>query len=174
MLTSALVVVFLGGVIVESGPNLASIPGPYIVVADSRSVEPQGIAAATWGLTYLGPNKRVATDRINQMLMNTYGDQRVVTYLNDKVDVSPIFYSEQFDNSDLAILRSGQIQYLVVDLRLSTALPLEGTYFEIDQPTQPTQIIRRDALTKFNTVTQMNRLFDSGNIAIYDAEAFLQ
>lgn len=169
-ITAIILVIYLGNIIVETGPNLTIIPGPYLVVADARSVEPEGIEAAMWSLANLGPDNHVATDRINQMLMSVYGDQRIVTSLGDSINVAPIFYSAQFTTADIALLRQGQIRYLVVDTRISTALPLEGTYFESDAPHS---VIGEDALTKFNTVAQINRLFDSGDIVIYDTGAFL-
>lgn len=170
LIGSAILVILLGNTIVATSPNLTGLPGPYLVVADARSVEPEGINAALWSLAYLGSDNRIATDRINQMLQSTYGDQRIMTRLNDNIDVAPLFYSASFDKADIALLQSGQIRYLIVDTRISTALPLEGTYFENDVPRS---IISRDALTKFNTVTQINRLFDSGDIVIYDTGAFL-
>lgn len=170
LISSALIVILLGGVLLATGPNLSDLAGPYQVGADGGSVEPEGIEAASWTLAHLGPNNRIATDRTNQMLLSTYGDQRIVTRLDDNVDVAPLFYSAQFDNSSIALLKYGQIQYLVVDIRLSTALPAVGIYFENDSSTS---IISNKALTKFNTVTQINRLFDSGDIVIYDAEAFI-
>lgn len=170
LIGSAILVILLGNTIVATSPNLTGIPGPYLVVADARSIEPEGINAALWSQAYLGPDNRVAADRINQMLQSTYGDQRIMTRLNDNIDVAPLFYSASFDKADIALLQVGQIRYLVVDTRISTALPLEGTYFENDVPHS---IISRDALTKFNAVTQINRLFDSGDIVIYDTGAFL-
>jgi hypothetical protein len=170
LITGLILMIFVGGVIVGTGPNLSAAPGPYMVVADARSIEPEGIKDAMWSLSYLGQDKRVATDRINQMLMSTYGHQRIVTNLDDKVDVSPLFSSAQFDTTDIAILRHGQIHYLAVDTRISTALPLEGTYFVNDRPTK---IISRDALIKFDAVIKINRLFDSGDIIIYDTGAFI-
>jgi len=170
LLSSAILVLFLGNIIIATSPNLTGIPGPYLVVADARSVEPEGINAAMWSLAYLGPDNRIATDRINQMLMSTYGDQRILTRLYDNIDVAPIFYSATLSKADLAILQAGQIRYLVVDTRISTALPLEGTYFENDGPHS---VIGRGGLTKFNAIPQIDRLFDSGDIVIYDMGAFL-
>jgi hypothetical protein len=170
LITGIIVVILVGNVVVGGGPELAVAPGPYIVVADARSVEPEGIEDAMWSLTYLGQDNRVATDRVNQMLMSTYGHQRIVTRLDDNVDVSPIFYSAQFDSADTVMLQHSHIHYLAVDIRISMALPLVNTYFENDRPTS---VISRDALTKFNTVTNINRLFDSGNIVIYDTGAFI-
>ena len=175
LITCAISAVFLGGVILEGGPDWANQPGPYLVVADTRSVEPEGIQAASWALSRLGPDNQVATDRINQVLMSTFGDQRIVTSLNDNVDISPVFFSSQFGSQDVAILRQVRIRYLVIDLRLSTALPLEGFYFEPDEPDayRLTSPISRDALTKFSTIPQINRVFDSGDIVIYDVGALV-
>ncbi|HEY4388785.1 MAG TPA: hypothetical protein VGN34_30405, partial [Ktedonobacteraceae bacterium] len=100
----------------------------------------------------------------------TYGHQRIITRLGDKIDVSPIFYSAQFDKYDIELLQEGEMHYLAVDTRISTALPLEGMYFENDMPTS---IISRASLTKFDTVAQINRLYDSGDIVIYDTGALL-
>ena len=102
--------------------------------------------------------------------MNTYGEQRMVTSLEDRIDVSPIFYSPSLEKVDITILQAGQIHYLVVDLRLSHALPAYGAYFETDHPTS---VIGRSALLKFNTVAQIDRLFDSGDIVIYDIGALI-
>ncbi len=165
LITATLTVMFIGGVLIAIGSNYAALPGPYAVAADGLSIEPEGIEDALWSLSYLGPDNRIGTDRINQMLMSTYGDQRIVTRLGDNVDVSPIFYASQFDSNTISLLRYAKIRYLVVDLRLSTSLPLVGFYFENDRPATP---ISREALTKFSTILSLNRLFDSGNIIIYD------
>jgi len=175
LITCAMSVVCVGGVLLEAGPVLSNLPGPYVVVADQRSIEPEGIQAASWALTYLGPNNRVATDRINQILMSTYGDQRIVTSQEDKVEVSPVFFSSHFGPAEVAILRQARVRYLVVDLRLSTALPLEGYYFESDESDAYRLIspISSDALTKFSAIPQINRVFDSGDIVIYDVGALV-
>src|SRR6266566_2363049 len=169
LIICAISVMFLGGVILEAGPVWSNLPGSYMVVADVRSIEPEGIQDATWALTYLRSNNRVATDRINQSLMNTYGDQRIVTSQEDKVEVSPVFFSSHFGPAEVAILRQARVRYLVVDLRLSTALPLEGYYFEENEPgfLQLISPMSRNALTKFNVIPQINRVFDIGDIVIY-------
>jgi hypothetical protein len=170
LITGILTVVFIGGVLIAIGSHYEALPGPYAVGADALSIESEGIEAATWSLIYLGPNHRVGTDRTNQMLMSTYGDQRVVTRLNDNVDISLIFSASQLVLDGINVLQYARIRYLVVDLRLSSSLPLVGVYFENDRPTTP---ISREALTKFSSVLPLNRLFDSGNISIYDTGALI-
>ncbi len=120
-------VVFLGGVALEAGPIWSNLPGPYMVVADVRSIEPEGIQVSSWAYSHLGENNRVSTDRINRLLMSTYGHQRIVTGSEDKIDVSPVFYASTLDAKEIALLREAKVHYLVVDLRLSTSLPLTAS-----------------------------------------------
>ena len=87
------VLLFLGGIVTGYGPSVARLPGPYLVVADERSIEPQGLNAATWTLAYLGADHRIGADRINGVLMGTYGEQFPVTELASHIDLSPIFFS---------------------------------------------------------------------------------
>lgn len=167
----AIAVIFLGQVISGSGPMWFRMPGPYLVIADPRSIEPEGISAAQWSDLYLGGGHRIATDRINGLLMATYGNQWIVEGVDEVVP--PEFTSLQFGSQDKAILQQQDIQYLVIDRRLSTGLPRIGVYFEItasgikeyNKPIDPA------ALTKFNGVKNVSLLFDSGNITIYDIEA---
>jgi hypothetical protein len=170
LITCAISVVFLGGVILAIGPPWALLPGPYLVGADDHSVEPEGIQTAEWAYSYLGSNNRFATDRTNGLLMNTYGDQRPVTSTEDGIDVATIFFSPDLDPYEIARLKDVKVQYLLVDLRLSKAPPRLGFYFDPGEPGsfQHTTPISLKALTKFSTVPQINRVFDSGDIAIYD------
>jgi hypothetical protein len=170
LITCALSVIFLGGVVLGAGQSSDFLPGPYLVAADARSIEPEGIQAALWVPSHLGPNQRIATDRTNQLLMSTYGDQYVITSLADNVDVTSIFFSPSLGPKELLMLRSAHIRYLVVDLRLSTSLPYLGFYFEPGEPGafQHATPISREALTKFNTMPQVNLVFDSGDIVIYN------
>ena len=171
LLTCAISVVFLGGLILGNGSTSSILPGPYLVSADERSIEPEGIQSALWASAYLGPNNRMTTDRINQLLMSLYGNQRLVTPTQDHIDDEAIFFSSTLSSYDIAVLQQAKVRYIVVDLRLSTALPFVGFYFNEGEPGafQYTTPISAKSLTKFNTVPQINRVFDSGSIILYDA-----
>src|SRR6266516_5498862 len=170
LVTTAISVALIGGVLIASGPAYSNLPGPYVVEADGRSIEPEGIQAASWSLSHLGPDNRVGTDRDTQTVFSTFGDQRIVNELEDNVDIAPIFYSTQLSIYEEAIVRESRLRYLVVDLRLSTSLPLLGFYYENDEPgaLNLTSPISRESLTKFGAIPKINRVFDSGNIVIYD------
>ncbi len=170
LIVSAMSLVFIGGVVLGAGPASALLPGPYEVIADSRSIEPEGIQAALWTHTYLQPNSRVASDRINQVLLGTYGDQHVVTSIEDNIDLSPVFLSTSMNDEDKALLQQAQVHYLVTDMRLTHSLPLLGYYYEMDEADafHRKTPIDEQAFTKFSTAAQVNRVYDGGNIVIYD------
>lgn len=165
-------IVFASGLVV-GWPNWARLPGPYLVSADTRSIEAEGRTAADWTYEALGPNNRLAADRINRLLQNAYGQQRIVHGLADGVELAPVFQSEEFGPREIELLRRGRVRYLVVDRRLSTALPVLGMYFD---PTEPgafgyVQPISRAALDKLDGLFGIDKIYDSGNIAIYDLQS---
>lgn len=162
-------IMFLGGIIL-GWPAPDRVPGPYMVSADTRSIEAEGIDAAKWANTNLGPNNRMAADRINGLLMLAYGEQHTVMNVGDGVNVGGIYLSPTVGKYQTQLLQKGKIRYLVVDRRLSTALPLVGIYFENGEPgseNRTTPISAAD-LAKFDKLPNVNRLFDSGDIIVYD------
>jgi hypothetical protein len=169
LISIALSIVFLGGVVLGAGPSLSELPGPYLVGDDGRSIEGEGREAAMWTLWHLGPDNRIATDRTNQVLMATYGEQRVVTDIEDAIDVSPIFFSATPGPQEVALLRRSRARYVVVDLRLARELPVLGYYFvETEAGAFHRRVpVEMSALTKFSAMPQMDRVFDSGDIVIY-------
>lgn len=138
--------------------------------AGPRSIELEGIQAALWANSNIGPNNRMATDLTNQILMSAYGDQRIVTSLDDNIDESLVFFSSGFGFNERTNLRRAKVRYLLVDLRLSTGLPTYGFYFEPIElgAYKHSTPINREALTKFDIIPQINRVFDSGDIVLYD------
>lgn len=162
-------VLFCGGIIAGWSP-WALMPWPYHVGADTRSIEPQGLAAARWASQYLGPNNRIAADRINTTLMGTYGEQRMITNLIDKVTISGVFLASHIGPNEAAAIYRGRIRYIVVDERVSTGLPLDGHYYEgweklvvpFSGPVNPI------VLRKFDTMRGVSRVFDGGVLRVYD------
>jgi uncharacterized membrane protein len=162
-------VIFIGGAI-SGWPPWARLPGSYLVSADTRSIEPQSIAAAQWTGTYLNPADRIASDRINTLLLATYGRMRPVTHQYDHLYMSPVFASLEFGPVERALLEEVGLRYVLVDDRLSTGLPRVGVYFEAGEPGggQYAVPLPTAALTKFDRRPDISRIFDSGDIQIYD------
>ena len=170
VLVGGIAILFLGGFIAGAGPPWNYTPGPYLVSADPRSINRESVMDAAWMYTALGPGHRVASDRINRMLIQSYGHQWVVTGPGDSLDVAPLFMSLQFGEQEANIIQQGKVRYVVVDKRLSEGLPAVGVYFEDGEPdaNEHTTPIPLEALTKFDNIYLVNRFFDSGNIVMYD------
>ena len=163
---------FVGGITVGTAPY-ARLPGPYLVGSDQRSVDPGNVSAAEWARAYLGPGNHILTDRINTQLMGSYGGQVPQKGNPRDADVATVFFSRRFNAVDREIIRSNAIRYLVVDSRLSDALPLVGYYYGSGEPGAYLHDSPIDpaALAKFDHVKGVSRVFDSGGVKIYDVGA---
>ena len=151
------------------------LPGPYLVVADTRSIEAEGINAAEWTQKNLGTNNRIGTDRINGSLMGTYGYQYIVTGIADHTPLGILFLSRSVGPQEFSIIKSSNIQYLVIDRRLSNGIPMAGFYYQMSEPGayKHNKPIDPEILIKFDSVNEVNRIFDSGNIIIYDTQSLI-
>ena len=72
--------------------------------------------------------------------------------------------------SDDPEIRAAQIDYLVVDLRISQSLPTLGVYIETGEyeGRGRTEPVPAAALEKFAAVPGVDRIYDSGTVQIYD------
>lgn len=167
VVASAMTVLVIGGVVAGFGPQVQ--PGPYLVGGENRAVEAQGIHAAQWTRKELGQDRVVAADRTNRLLASVYGHQRVVTSLYDRLDVSLLFLAPTFGENQRRIVDQAGIEYILVDRRLSLRLPWVGHYFEGHElPGGHKSPASLEALNKFDGMPFVNRVYDNGDIAIYD------
>jgi hypothetical protein len=165
----ALAVIICAGIIGGSHPA-ARLPGPYLVEADNRSVDSYGRSAADWAATYLGPRNNMAADRVQSVLMGSFGQQTMIYGGSNGLNTSPIFLAPQLKNSDFRNITINEIRYLVIDERITQGPPLFGYYFENwEQQVAPSRVpVDPAMLDKFNHIPGVNRIFDNGNIRIYD------
>jgi len=166
-LASILTIMVLGGFVLGWEPN--TINYPYKVGADAQSVEPLGIGAAKWTQSVLGPQHRFAADRTNQLLLAVHGRQTPVTSLQDRADIANLITRKTFGPSELNTIKQSVVDYILIDLRLTTALPRYGVYFDGGERSDihafpPLSM----ALLKFNALNGVGRPFDNGAIIIYD------
>lgn len=166
---AGLLILIAGGVAIGSGPTWARLPGPHIVEGNQRSFGPEDITAAQWSRLYLGAGNRVATDQDDELLMGTYGLQDVVTPAQG-VDLANVFFAPTIGPFQRTLLQSAHVRYVVIDLRLASALPANGFYYVPgERGALDTKIpISRQALTKYGSTAGVDTLYDSGNMQIYD------
>jgi hypothetical protein len=156
--------IFIGGIMGGWPPYWGRLPGPYRVGAQELSVEREGVSASYWAADHLSPHNRMLADFTNHLLMGAYGNQDA-SYQSSEVFTSPVL---TFDNRKE--LNTLYVQYLVVDHRLSKDVPTRGFYFNAYEPKafQYDKPIALEALDKFDAMNNVSRVFDSGNIIIYD------
>jgi hypothetical protein len=138
------------------------LPGPYLAGGFERSVDAYGVDAAEWERDTLGPGNRVGGDVTSVSLASTYGRQDPVR------EVGSLYYADQWTLPDDALVERLQVDYLVVDRRLSTQLPQSEAYFENDpRAGQITSPLTAGQITKFDSLTEVDRLYDNGMVRIY-------
>ena len=164
----AIGIILLGGI--TTGSGIQAVHGKYRVAADPDSIEPMGIGAAVWAKTWLGAGNKFAADRVNRTLLAGYGQQDVVTSIADRLDDSRIFLADGLSPDVLYPIKAGKLDYLLVDLRVTTAPAVLGHYFEETEPGHGSPP-PPSALLKFDADKKVARIFDNGWIVIFDVRA---
>jgi hypothetical protein len=165
-----ILVLSTGGVILGI-PAWARLPGPYLVSADPRSIEPQGLSAAAWTARWLRPDSRFLSDRTNRMLLAVYGRQHPITAVGDRIDVKEAFFGSTLSAESAARIARAGVRYVIADRRLATSLPYVGVYMERGELTSrgpwlmPMSIA---AFDKWETIDGSDRIYDAGAIRIFD------
>ena len=170
-LAATALVIVTGGIISAQGPRLL-VPERFRVSSDSSSVGPMAIDAATWTRTWLGERHLFSADRINRLLLSTYGRQDVATTLQDGYDTSDAVLAPNFGPREKNLLRRAGVDFLTVDMRLTTDLPGVGVYFDGSARDQNhVAPLEAAPLLKFAHESRIGRVFDDGAISIYDLRA---
>ncbi|MBY3382583.1 hypothetical protein [Rhizobium laguerreae] len=167
-LAAAATTVLIGGVISSEGPRIL-VPAGYEVSADSSSIEPMGISAAKWTREWLGGDQHFATDRINRLLLSTYGRQKVSTTLESGQDTGMAITAADLGSMERRLLIDSSVGFVMVDLRMTTGLPGVGVYFDGGtQDRNHTVPLQSSSLLKFNSEPDVDRTFDNGFMVIFD------
>ena len=123
------------------------------------------VDSAASSLAKLGAGNRIAADSGIFPLLAGYGDQNP---LEDNIQT--LYYAPTYTPAVAEFAREQQVQYVLADSRLSQQVPPSQNYFPGD-PTVVTKKIPLGDLTKFNNVRGIARIFDDGNIVIYNMQA---
>jgi hypothetical protein len=157
---------YLGGIFLGAGPSSGLLPGPYLVVADSRSQDPNTIAAVQWAAGHLQPGSQVIADRDSGDLLAANARLWPLMGPEDGVEYAEIYFNSTWTANDTQMLRELHISYIYVDERLSEALPQEGYYIYQGETPTSVQLTKQD-LTKFASVRGLTAVYQRGPVAIY-------
>lgn len=162
-------VLSLGGVILGTAPA-TRLPGTYLVEADSRSIDAESIGAALWARRELGTDRRFAADRVNRLLLGSYGVEQVIFHSSVGVESWQLFLTPGIGQNEQARLERLDLEYLLIDRRLSQSLPLFEFYYEEGEIAHEkhTTPISAAVLGKWDKDPAVDRIFDSGHLQIYD------
>lgn len=153
----------IDGVVSGWPPSWERLPGPHQVGGVERSIGPEEIAVGNWLATALGPGNGIDADLGNDPMVGTYGNQ--IPVLGDASLYLSSAYTQAIEREAL----SQGVQYVLADLRLTKQLPVMGQYFATDPNTgNYTHPLPLVDMSKFNDAPGVTRIFDSGDIVIYD------
>lgn len=151
-----------GGLASGWPPYWERLPGQYVADGFESGITAEGIAAAQWTRTGIGPGRRVAADFTSNGLLGSYGDQNPVS------GVDGLYCGgAQWTAADAALATADDVQYVLVDLRTSAYAPDPRGYFGDSSPSCPLTAIPVRNLQKFAAIPGADRVYDSGNIIIY-------
>jgi len=167
MATIYLVVVLMGGIITGQA-WWARLPGSYVVGGDTRSLQPESIEAGFWAPEGMDYNNRVIADSLNYKTMASYGGQFLVR------GTSWVVFSDKLGALEADDLWENQIDYIVIDERTTRFLPINGHYFESNEPgaDRHEEPIPVERVRKFDQHPDIDRIFDSGNVLVFDVRDF--
>jgi hypothetical protein len=161
LMLASVVTLIIDGLANGWPPFWERLPGPHQVSSFEASIGPEEIAASDWTLTYLGPGNRIAADSGIYPVLLGYGDQNALQM------ISLLYATPTWSPPVVGVAYANAVQFVLTDSRVTTTLPLNGTYFPGDT-TGVTKTIPAANLNKYNHINGVARVYDDGTINIYD------
>lgn len=158
-------VLFVGGITSGWPPEYERLPGSYRIAAFESAIDSHAVATSEWARNNLSPGNRFASDFGNLAVIGTLGNQFPVNS-----PYSIIFYRNSFDPRDAAVVQRDDIQFLLVDTRLTEQYPPPDSYsYFIDDSLagRHQTPVAPGALRKFRDIGGITCLFDDGTVQIY-------
>lgn len=157
---SAVMFVFAAGVI-AGWPASLRLAQPLRVRAGGHTLEPPGYVAAAWSGATFGSALRVAAEDADARLFVDVGHQVAFTGVRPDVDAM-LTDPPPLKSWQRQLLRANGISLVETDRRTVSTDIIGGYFFDVGTP----QLSSAAAQQKFDTA-EADRVYDSGNIAIY-------
>jgi hypothetical protein len=171
LLTAAIAVIFVGGLIAGWPPRLRTAQ-VYEVAANDRRLQPTGLAAAGWARRVLGPGHTFAAHEAAGRLLVAYGEQHAL--VGRQEGVKSIFEESNLQAWQIELLRAAHVAYLAVDRRLAGGDNMTGYFFDLGRDGAPAaELLPFEVYAKFDLLPEVSRIFDSGDLVLYDIRAWI-
>ncbi|MBD8869384.1 glycosyltransferase family 39 protein [Nocardioides donggukensis] len=163
------VVMVLGGTILGGGPDWSRVPGPYLPAAEQRSVDGETLAVARWSAENMPPGSRFAADTTMNRVIPDFAEVSAVTGVGGGTNVTPIFGADEVDTETVALIRSAEIDFIVVDTRLADEPPRSGSLYEASDGYGVFEVSAAQ-LAKFDGQPGFEKVL-SGPVEVYDVRS---
>lgn len=165
------VVLVVGGVVLGGGPDWQRVPGPYVAGAEQRSVDADTVAVAQWAGRHLPAGSRIASDTTIDRVLPNFAPVVPVTQGSGSVNTTPLFVSSWTTEEDLALIREGEVDFVVVDTRMAGQTVRSGSFFEAGSAFGEGAVtVAPASLAKFAVTPGFDLVLD-GPVQVYDVRA---
>jgi hypothetical protein len=164
----AIILIAMAGISLR-GNESGRFAGSSNLASGSSAIMSDVIYASDWFELSAGRYNNVSGDVTVSAVFGGYGVQNA-----NSLGAWDIFFPKTIDSNVIGNLTSSNINYLVVDKRITEFLGQYGYYFdstELDMKNHAdygaTQPLPIECISKFDNSTLFNRIYSNGNIAIY-------
>ncbi|RSM52173.1 hypothetical protein DMB66_40355 [Actinoplanes sp. ATCC 53533] len=161
----AFVIVLVGNV--SAGQNeYYRFPGRIVFGTDTRDVSSESLALAEWLRGVVPPGRRVATDRFNGLQLAYTGGLDIVR-ATDRLPYWELYLESLPPSPRLADeMRRLDVAYLVLDKRMTRALPVLGVYFQPDEAFTLAEPLAPEQLDRYYDQPWASIILDSTSVRV--------
>jgi hypothetical protein len=165
----AVPLIAVGGLI-SGWPTDRRVAFPYRIERNGAVIEPEEVTFGKWAGRALPPGQRIATEDSEARVLQLYGYQDAVA--GGSPDVRDMLHVESLDDWMITLLRDHRFQYVAIDRRTISTDVMRAYFFASEG--SPRAEHRSTVVSgKFDRSTAF-RVFDSGEIVMYDVEPLLE
>ena len=167
----ALAVVVAGGII-AGWPRELRLGMAYRVAVDDAVIESEGRSAARWSREWLGRRRTFAADVSNGRLLLAHGDE--IARLGSNPPFDFVLRWPVISPWEMELLSNQGVRYVFVDRRFVSDDPISGYFLATSaSPDRFRLLYPPSSYRKFDRPRSTSRIFDSGDVVIYDVKGFL-
>jgi hypothetical protein len=158
--------VVMGGAF-SGWPWDAELPGTLTAKAQGRTIESEPLGLANWARTHLAGGKFAAPDAVARLLL--YPGRERALAPGTTYQLKGVFDERVLAPWQPPLLRHYRFDYAVADRRLASEDTTRGYYFALRPPAGHGERLHPNGvITKFEGIPTATRVFDSGNLVVYD------
>jgi hypothetical protein len=158
----------LAGGVIAGSPTDLRLSLPYRVDVGGRVLVPQGTTAARWARANLGEERHFLADPSNARLALSQGE---VAFAGGNPNLNDVLRQPLLAPWMVDQLREHKVSFLVMDRRQISQNQSFGNYF-FSPRAERLGLFSAASYAKFDRQPGMSKVYDSGNISIYDLDQF--